>query len=167
MSLKFRLIFHWNVNWIFNGFPLVNHWSFYRISTGYPIDFNWYCIEISTGFLMYFHWYSLIFQLDFQLVSIGISLKFQLVFYRNSTGIQLIFITLKIPIEFFISNFQLDFQYPISNWISHTTHLFLKKNCIDKTLPEAQRTQGIASKLKLSLQQNRMPLAFVKNLANM
>ena len=38
---------------------------------------------------------------------------------------------------------------------------------IDETLPEAQRTQGIASKLELSLQQNRMPLALVKNLANM
>ena len=32
-----------------------------------------------------------------------------------------------------------------------------------KTLPEAQRTQGIASKLELSLQQNRMSLALVKN----
>ena len=38
---------------------------------------------------------------------------------------------------------------------------------IHKTLPEAQRTQGIASKLELSLQQNRMSLALVKNLVNM
>ena len=32
----------------------------------------------------------------------------------------------------------------------------------NKTLPEAQRTQGIASKLELSLQLNRMPLAWLE-----
>ena len=32
-----------------------------------------------------------------------------------------------------------------------------------ETLPEAQRTQGIASKLELSLQQKRMSLALVEN----
>ena len=35
----------------------------------------------------------------------------------------------------------------------------------DKTLPEAQRTQGIASKLELSLQLMVAPLALVPNLA--
>ena len=49
-----------------------------------------------------------------------------------------------------------------------TTHVFnYLMGSSTETLPEAQRTQGIASKLELSLQQNRMPLALVKNLANM
>ena len=40
-----------------------------------------------------------------------------------------------------------------------------KPHGIDKTLPEAQRTQGIASKLELSLQLMVAPLALVPNLA--
>ena len=45
--------------------------------------------------------------------------------------------------------------------VKHThTH-----TCIRKTLPEAQRTQGKASKLELSLQLMVAPLALVPNLA--
>ena len=76
-------------------------------------------------------------------------------------------------------------QYPFTKKSLHAVLLFRQQNvqrstCIyfvwwcqlinknsSQTLPETQRTQGIASKLELSLQQTRMPLALVKNLANM
>ena len=56
-------------------------------------------------------------------------------------------------------------QYFGNDTSDHQNNKTIKDGGIYKTLPEAQRTQGIAPKLELSLQLMVAPLALVPNLA--